>query len=179
METTNDSRNRAHLTGMFADRASAERAYNSLTERGYNADEINVVMSDDARKTHFENGEAADTELGNKAMESAGTGSAIGGTLGAIVGAVAALGTNLLLPGVGLVIAGPLAGALAGAGAGGLTGGLIGGLVGAGIPEERAKVYESGLKEGNIVMGVHPRNDEDAAHFENEWRANNGREIYR
>jgi hypothetical protein len=180
METTNSNyRDRAHLTGMFADRTSAERAYNSLTARGYNADEINVVMSDDARKTHFENGDVVETDLGNKAMESAGTGSAIGGTLGAIVGAVAALGTNLLLPGVGLVIAGPLAGALAGAGAGGLTGGLIGGLVGAGIPEERAKVYESGLKEGNIVMGVHPRNDEDATYFENEWRASNGREIYR
>ncbi len=179
METTNNYSDRGHLTGMFADRASAEKAYNSLTARGYNADEINVVMSDDARKTHFSDSDVVETDLGNKAMESAGTGSAIGGTLGAIVGAVAALGTNLLLPGLGLVVAGPLAGALAGAGAGGLTGGLIGGLVGAGIPEERAKVYESGLKDGHIVMGVHPRNDEDATYFENEWRASNGREIYR
>lgn len=169
------------MTGMFSDRTSAERAYNSLTSRGYTADDINVVMSDEARDRHFVNDNTVveETELGNKAMENAGTGSAIGGTLGAIVGAVAALGTNLLLPGLGLVVAGPLAGALAGAGAGGLTGGLIGGLVGAGIPEERAKVYENGLKEGNIVVGVKPRNAEDADYFENEWRAANGREIYR
>ncbi len=170
----------SHMTGMFADRTSAERAYSSLTSRGYAADDINVVMSDEARDRHFVNTDGhVETELGNKAMEKAGTGSAIGGTLGAIVGAVAALGTNLLLPGLGLVVAGPLAGALAGAGAGGLTGGLLGGLVGAGIPEDRAKVYESGVKEGHIVMGVKPRNAEDADYFENEWRAANGREIHR
>lgn len=171
----------AHMTGMFSDRASAERAYNTLTSRGYTADDINVVMSDEARDRYFKNadGEVVDTDLGNKAMEGTGTGSAIGGTLGAIVGAVAALGTNLLIPGLGLVVAGPLAGALAGAGAGGLTGGLVGGLIGAGIPEERAKVYESGIKEGNIVMGVKPRNAEDADYFDREWRAANGREIYR
>lgn len=186
METTQTTTTRtynpdSHMTGMFADRASAERAYNSLTSRGYSADDINVVMSDDARNRHFATtgDNVVETDLGNKAMESAGTGSAIGGTLGAVVGAVAALGTNLLLPGLGLVVAGPLAGALAGAGAGGLTGGLIGGLVGSGIPEDRAVVYENGLKEGNIVMGVKPRSAEDADYFENEWRAANGREIYR
>ncbi len=157
------------LTGMFRDRDSAERAYNSLSTRGYSHDDVDVVMSDEARKRHFGE-DTADTELGNKAMEGAGTGSAIGGTLGAIVGAVAAIGTNLLIPGLGLVVAGPIAAALAGAGAGGLTGGLIGGLIGHGIPEERAKRYEEGLKNGNIVMGVRPRNEEDATYFQNEWR---------
>ena len=74
---------------------------------------------------------------------------------------VAAVGTTLVLPGVGLVVAGPLAAALAGAGAGGITGGLIGALIGAGIPEERVKHYEEGIKNGGILMGVTPRSDED------------------
>ncbi len=60
----------------------------------------------------------ADSELGNKAAEGAGVGGAIGGTVGAIAAAIAAIGTSLVLPGLGLVIAGPIAAALAGAGAG-------------------------------------------------------------
>ena len=159
------------LTGMFRDRDSAERAYNTLSTRGYSHEDVDVVMSDEARKRHFGDG-TVETELGNKTMEGAGTGSAIGGTLGAIVGAVAAIGTSLLIPGLGIVVAGPLAAALAGAGAGGITGGLIGGLVGHGIPEERAKVYEEGVKNGHIVMAVRPRNDEDATYLQNEWRTN-------
>ena len=175
MENTTGNR---MLTGMFRDRTSAERAYNSLHSRGYTKDDVNIIMSDDTRKRHFADTQV-ETELGSKALEGAGAGSAIGGTLGAIVGALAALGTSVALPGLGLIIAGPLAAGLAGAGAGGLTGGLLGALVGSGIPEERAKVYESGVKEGGIVMGVTPRSDEDARYFETEWKNSNGEHIYR
>jgi len=168
---------RQMLTGMFADRESTEQAYSSLNERGYTKDDINLVMSDDTRKKHF-SGEMRDTELGTKAAEGAGKGSAIGGTVGAIAGVIAAIGTSLVIPGLGLVVAGPIAAGLAGAGAGGITGGIIGALVGSGIPEERARLYESGIESGNIVMGVNPRNDEDAEYFENNWRTNKGEEIH-
>ncbi len=174
METTKERM----MTGMFNDRQSAEQAYNSLQSRGYSHDDINVIMSDDTRKTHFANSDQ-DTDLGNKAMEGAGKGSAIGGTAGAIIGVIAAIGTSVALPGLGLVIAGPLAAGLAGAGAGGLTGGVIGALIGSGIPEDRAKEYESGIKNGGIVMGVNPRTDEDAQYFENEWKSSQGERIYR
>ncbi len=166
------------VTGMFRDKDSADRAYSTLQSRGYSNNDVHLIMSDDTRKKHFA-GEVKRTELGTKAMEGAGTGSAIGGTLGAIAGAVAAIGTTLLIPGLGIVVAGPLAAAAAGAGAGGLTGGIIGALVGSGIPEERAVLYEKGVKEGNIVMGVHARNAEDADYFEKDWRANNVEELHR
>jgi hypothetical protein len=172
--TTGSSR---MLTGMFRDKESAERAYTSLQSRGYSKDDVNLIMSDETRKKHFKHDN--DSDLGNKAMEGAGVGSAIGGTLGAIVGAIAAIGTSVALPGLGLVIAGPIAAGLAGAGAGGLTGGVLGALVGSGIPEDRAKEYETGIKEGGIVMGVNPRSDEDATYLENEWRNNRGEKIYR
>jgi hypothetical protein len=168
------------LTGLFRDRESAERAYNSMTSRGYDKDDVNLLMSDDTRKKYFsEKDHAHDTDLGNKALEGAGVGSAIGGTLGAVIAAIAAAGTAIALPGLGLVLAGPIAAGLAGAGAGGLTGGIVGALVGSGIPEEHAKHYEQGLKEGGIVMGVNPRSDDDAAHFENEWRTHRAEQIYR
>lgn len=163
------------LTGMFANRESTENAYDTLHKRGYTTDDINLVMSDETRKKHFSKGE---TEIGSKAMEGAGTGSAIGGVVGAAVGVIAAIGTSVLIPGLGLIVAGPLAAGLAGAGAGGITGGLIGALVGSGIPEERAKLYESGVKDGKIVMGVHPHNDEDAKYFESDWNSNNAEDVY-
>jgi len=96
-----------------------------------------------------------------------------------VLAAIAATGTSLAIPGLGLVIAGPLAAAAAGAGAGAATGGLLGALVGWGIPEERVKHYESGIKQGGILMGVKPRSDEDAAYFEQHWRSNKGDHIYR
>lgn len=167
------------LTGLFNDRESTDRAYSSLKSRGYTDEEINLMMSDSTRDTWFADSDVADTELGSKALEGAGAGSAIGGTLGAIIGGIAAIGTNVLLPGVGLIVAGPIVAALAGAGAGGLTGGLIGALVGSGIPEERAVIYDEGIKNGGAVVGVNPRNEEDAAYFEEEWRNNKGQHIYR
>lgn len=168
------------VTGLFRDRDSAERAYGSLTERGYGSNDVNLVMSEDTRKRHFgEQGGGTRTELGNKAAEGAGIGGAVGGTVGAIAAAVAAVGTSIAIPGLGIVIAGPVAAALAGAGAGAATGGLVGALIGWNIPEERIKHYEAGIKEGGILMGVKPRSEEDAAHFEQQWKSYNGEHIYR
>ena len=166
------------MTGLFRDRESAERAYNSLESRGYSRDDVNLMMSDETRNSWFSDTDG-DTGLGTKAMEGAGTGSAIGGTVGAVLAAIAAIGTSVVLPGLGLVVAGPLAAALAGAGAGGLTGGLIGALVGSGIPEERAREYEEGIKGGGAVLGVTARSAEDADYFEQEWRNSRGESIYR
>jgi uncharacterized protein (TIGR02271 family) len=164
---------------MFKDRESAERAYNSLAERGYSDKEINVIMSDETRKKYYPEGrDSADSDFDSKALEGAGKGAGIGGTAGAIIGAIAAIGTSVALPGLGLIVAGPLAGALVGAGAGGATGGLIGALVGSGIPEDRAKEYEQGVKEGGIVLGFNPRDEKDAAHFESDWNSNRAEGVY-
>lgn len=163
------------VTGLFSDRESAERAYGSLGSRGYGKDDVDLLMSDETRKRYFSDDDKSD--LGDKAWEDAGKGAAIGGGVGATLGAIAAIGTTLALPGLGLLIAGPLAAGIAGLGAGALTGGLIGALVGHGIPEEHAKEYDQGIREGGIMMGVNPRSDEDADYFANEWRTH-GRSVH-
>lgn len=168
------------LTGMFNDRESSEGAYRSLRERGYTEDEINVMMSDETRNKWYANDDTSDTEMASKAAEGAGIGGVAGGTLGALVGGIAALGTNLVLPGLGLIVWGPIAAAIAGAGAGGAVGTLAGALIGWGIPEDRAKEYEEGIKRGGAVIGVKPRSNDDADYFENDWRTNyRGQSIYR
>jgi hypothetical protein len=173
--------NEPMLTGLFRDRDSAERAYQSISDRGYSRDDVNVVMSDETRKRHFgaTTADGRETELGSKAAEGAGIGGAIGGSLGAIAAAIAAVGTTIALPGLGLVIAGPLAAARAGGGAGAGPGGIVGALIGWGIPEERVKEYDQGIRDGGILMAVRPRNDEDASFFENTWRSNRGEHVYR
>ncbi len=175
--TSAQTERKALLTGLFNDKETSEKAYYAAISRGYTNADINLLMSDDTRKKYFS--ESSTSEFGSKALEGAGTGSAIGGTIGAVVGGLAAIGTNVFLPGFGLVVAGPLIAALAGFGAGGLAGGLVGALVGWGFPEDRAIAYEAGLKAGKIMVGVHPRNEEDASYFENEWRNHNAQEIYK
>ncbi len=169
---------RRMLSGIFYSREDAENAYKSLKDRGYTKDEINVLMTDKTRDKWYGDEENVEIEEGSKALEGTGVGSAVGGTLGAIIGGIAAIGTNVIIPGAGLVIAGPIVAAFAGAGAGGLTGGLVGGLIGSGIPEKHATVYEEGLKKDGVVFAVEPRNDEDAEYVKDRWTDHRGEHIY-
>ena len=152
-------------TRLFTDRDTAEREYNAFVARGYDAKDINVIMTEEGRKRHFSDGTT--TELGNKALEGAGVGGGIGAVAGGTLAAIPAAAT-VAVPGVGLLLARPIAARLAG-GRAGAVGGGSGALVGAGIPEERIKEYESGLKEGGILMGVKPRNAEERAYLEQDW----------
>jgi hypothetical protein len=167
------------VTGVFRDRDSAERAYLSVYERGYGRHDVKLVMSDDTRRRHFGSASGGTSVIGSATAGGAGLGGAIGGTVGAIAGAVAALGTTVLLPGLGLVVAGPVAAALAGAKAGGAAGGLVGALVGWGFPEERVRQYASAIRDGGILLGVLARDDVDAEHFERRWRDMNGELVTR
>ena len=148
------------VTGLFRTRVAAEAAVDAFIKRGYTRDDISVLMSDATKNKEFA------IETGTRAADGLGIGAAVGGGVGAVLAAIAAVGTNILLPGLGLVVAGPLAAALAGAGAGGAAGGLIGALVGAGIPEHRAKVYDASLRAGGILIGVESKTDEEADQLE-------------
>ncbi|HZE69361.1 MAG TPA: hypothetical protein VE135_07575 [Pyrinomonadaceae bacterium] len=148
------------VTGLFKNKVAAEAAVDALLKRGYSRDDISVLMSDATRSKEF----ALQTR--SHAADGAGIGGAVGGAVGAVLAAIAAIGSTIFLPGINLVIAGPIAAALAGAGAGGATGGLIGGLIGAGIPEYRAKVYDAGLRSGGILLGVEASSDEEIEKLE-------------
>jgi len=139
------------ITGLFDTESAAEQAVSQLKTAGYTQNEISIIMKDRATAKEF----AVDT--GSRTMESVGTGAAIGGTIGAVLAGLLAVG-SVTIPGVGLIAAGSIAALLAGAGAGGIAGGLLGWLVGAGIPADVAPYYERGLGEGGVVVAVaaHP-----------------------
>jgi hypothetical protein len=170
-----------YVTGLYRSPESANRAYEGLTStHGYRSDDIDVYMTDETRKRHFGDVKPG-TELtgGTKAAEGFGAGSAIGGGVGAALAAIFAVGTSVVVPGLGLVVAGPIAAALAGAGAGGVTGGLIGALVGAGIPEDRAKEYDRGLREGGILIGTRARDAKHAEQIERDFGTYGGSDVRR
>lgn len=154
-----------NVIGCFRDRLDAEQAYDELRRLGYAESQIHVLMSDQTRNQYY-GANKDEHPVGSHAVEGLGVGAAVGTAVGAALAAVAAVGTTLIVPGLGLVIAGPIAAALAGAGAGGVAGGLIGALVGFGIPESNAKAYEAALREGGIVIGVHPRTQKEASELQ-------------
>jgi hypothetical protein len=161
------------FTALFKDAVKAEQAYNLALQKGYKKEDINILMSEETKKKNYGtqiSDIGTNNGMGHKLMEGAGVGGAIGTTTGAIAGAIAAIGTTLVLPGLGLVIAGPLAAGLAGAGAGGIAGGLLGALVNTGFSENYAKDYENALKEGGIVISVISHSKDENLSLENEWK---------
>lgn len=165
------------LTGLFKEYKSAAWAYQDLLNSGYKKEDIHLFMSEETRKAHFPDTDT-ETQIGSKTLQGVGIGSSIGGALGAIAAAVVAVGTSLSIPALGLVIAGPIAASLAGAGVGGLTGGIVGALVGAGIPDDKAKIYEAELKAGGIVIGVSPHYKEDIAEIKGKWKEHQAESIF-
>jgi len=159
------------VTGLFKNRLTAEAAVREVSKWGYTSDDVSVMMSDATKSKEF------GIETGSKAAEGAGVGGAVGGVVGAVLATLVAVGTSITLPGIGLVIAGPIAAALAGAGAGGAAGGLIGLLVGTGIPEHRAKIYDAGLREGGILVGVETKSDADVEKIEKVFEGLNAENV--
>lgn len=162
------------VTAMFTSKEDTENVCRALHQQGYSDKEISVIMSEETHTKYFSEG----SNLGSKVIKGAVKGTAIGGIAGAIAGAISAIGTTFTLPGLGIVVAGPLAIGIGGALAGGATGGLTGSMIGAGFAEERAMFYEPHIKSGNIVVAVHPRSASDVDIIERVFRDNHGTDIH-
>jgi len=158
--------------GIYPDRASFERALESLRAAGFRNSDISAILPERDRTT-----KDLAHEINSKAPEGftagASTGAALGGVLGWLVGIGA-----LAIPGIGpIVAAGPVVAALAGAGAGGATGGFVGGLIGAGIPEVEAKRYAGRIREGGYLLSVHCDDNAWAKRAEETLEKAGGRDV--
>ena len=136
--------------GLYPDRASFDRALESLRAAGFRNSDISAVLPERDQTTRD-----LAHEINTKAPEGVATGAGAGAAVGGVLGWLIGIGA-LAIPGVGiLAAAGPVVAALAGAGAAGATGGLVGGLIGAGIPEVEAKRYAGRIREGAYLLSVH------------------------
>ncbi|MCI0638416.1 MAG: hypothetical protein L0Y70_05035, partial [Gemmataceae bacterium] len=90
------------VSAVFRDHVQSQRAYQWLLDQGYNASEVNVLMSDRTRAKYYRDDEEEPKQKpGNAAVEGAGIGGAIGTIVGGSIAAVAAIGTTLAVPGLG------------------------------------------------------------------------------
>lgn len=152
------------VAGVFNTQADLQQVLSELERVGLSQD-VSVLMSEQTRGyygDYFSSMSGTEGfEQTSKLPEGAATGGLAGGILGAIIGGLTLVG-SVLVPGAGLLVAGPLVGAITGGAIGTAAGGLIGALVGAGIPETEAKFYEESLKnKGNVLVVVHVPKDMD------------------
>ena len=166
------------VIALFRSRHDAECAFDVALAQGIEAANINLVMSDETRTRDFPADRPADTGLADKAAEGAPDesgsgvlGGPVGGTVGTIAPVVAAVGVATLLPGLGLVLAGPVAAAVTAAGAVAVAGGLMGAAANWGIPKNRIEELEASIRGGGILLGVSPRTTEEASEIQRLWRA--------
>jgi len=157
--------------GIYPDRASFERALEALRAAGFRNSDVSAILPD--RDTTKDLAHEINTKAPEGIAAGAGTGAAVGGVLGWLVGIGA-----IAIPGIGpLIAAGPVVAALAGAAAAGATGGLVGGLVGAGIPEVEAKRYAGRIREGGYLISVHCDDSKWAKRSEEILTATGGRDV--
>lgn len=146
------------VLGIFADKSAAEDAINELEEAGFSPKDISIVMQDKASSEKL----AADT--GTSVADSTVTGATTGAALGGLAGLLIGVGA-LAIPGIGAVlVGGPLAAALgltgaaattvSGAATGALAGGILGALMGLGLTEDEARIYETSIQDGGILVVV-------------------------
>ena len=138
------------VVGLFETRDQAVKAVETLKKAGYSADDMSILMRD--------KGEAADVAVeagvGDSQGDAAAKGALGGGLLGGAAGLLLGVGA-LAIPGIGPIIAaGPIAAMLTGGALGAATGGIIGALTEAGVPEEEATHYQSGVERGGILLSV-------------------------
>ncbi len=147
------------VVALFEERSEAEDAIRDLKNAGFTNEQIGVATQGriEAGEARSE-GSAVDDEAGRIVEETASgltEGAAAGALTGGVIGGLVGLVSSLLIPGLGpLVVGGILASTLMGMGVGAATGGLIGALVGMGVPEEDAKYFDAGLRDGRTLLTV-------------------------
>jgi hypothetical protein len=158
------------VTAVFKDRPSAELALKNLSDIGVAGTKVSLLMSDETHAKHFK------IRNETKADEGAITGAGIGGIAGTLFSLLASASV-MTVPGLNLVVAGPLVAALAGLGTGALTGGLIGGLIGTGIPEYEAEVYTKAVQAGDVLLAVEVGDETQKKRVKEILEASDARDI--
>ena len=145
------------VVGLFRDPVDAEAVLHDLELIGFSRDEVSLVAHDGSGKYS----QTAAKE-GSEGGAGVGTGAAIGGAAGVMLGLAA-----LAIPGIGPVLAaGPLAVALTGAGVGAATGGMLGALGDLGLSHDHAQTYAEGLRRGGTLVVIRANEDDRAERAE-------------
>jgi len=151
------------ILGVFNDRDTVSDVIAELKEHGFNPKDVSIVMKDN------QVAEDVATDVGASNVV---TDTATGVSAGAVIGGLAGLLAAYAIPGLGaFFIGGPIAAALGLGGAaaatasGAVTGAAAGGIIGAltstfGMSRDEARVYETSINEGAILVAVPAKGDD-------------------
>ncbi len=140
------------ITGLFDNSEHAGMAVSELKAKDL-ADNLSVISKDSSGESDIH------TVEGNPLHGAKGgaiAGAAVGG-LGAL-----AIGTSAVtLPGLGLLVAGPIATTLASMAGGALTGGLVGALVDQGVSKDLAEDFDQNVRNGQVLAAISVEDSDD------------------
>lgn len=147
------------VTGIFIDRAEAERALEVLARQGVPRPRITMLAPGAGRE--------AVSAVPTTEAEAPGVGRVLGGVVGGAAGAAGGIGAGALVgltvPGVGPVLAfGLLGAAVLGIG-GAAAGGALDATIREGLPRDEVYVYEDALRRGRTVVIALVQDETEAA----------------
>lgn len=141
------------VIGIFDSYANASDALEGLKNSGFAIDQMSLLGTDSDEMRGVVS-HVVDTEKPDKLIGNLSIAGAIGGLLIGLA--------SVAIPGTGaLVLAGPLLGAVSGAAAGGALGAIAGALAHFDVPETEAKIYQTHLTAGKVLVAVHVDNPEE------------------
>ena len=132
------------VSGTFKSEKDLSIAIEWLDENGIAKEDINILISDKSPNKDFK------IKTSNKVPEITVKGLTTGTILGAILGSLSFVGI-LIIPAIGIAIAGPIIGASTGIALGALAGSLIGAVIGITFPKYEAVFFDENLDK-NILL---------------------------
>lgn len=158
------------VAGLFREHENAELGYQALRALGYREQDLSVLLSSETRESFFLH------PVGRSSYEPQSSFEA-GALVGGIVAALVSHGTTVVLPGLVLVVAGPLVGGFVHAKVGAPEI-LVSVLRGLGLSEARAGLYDQGLRAGAVLLSVVPKHAEAARQAGNALHQAHGEWLY-
>lgn len=151
------------VSGLVASRASLEGMMKELEDRGFNREDVSLVMSEVTRNRDY---------TGDALTRGAGAGIVAGGLLGLIIG------TLVVIPG-GFFVAGPMLGLLTGGTLGALAGTMAQMILHIGIPQEQTRLYEKTLlaEPGSVLVAIHVRPGQHISEVETIFKMFGARRV--
>lgn len=157
------------VSAVFFTKKHAESAYQALLRLGHTEDDISVLMSDETLNKHNnptndQTGYGVDELEDEKPKE---------GAKQILADAIISITSMISLPELGISISRRLIGKVAEK----PETRTVSGVIATHIPEEHCNTYETGVKEGGIIISVDPKNRAERDAIAREFRNNNGHDI--
>jgi hypothetical protein len=159
------------VSAVFFTKDDVEKVYQGLLRLGHTEDNISLLMSDETLNKHANppnNSNVSDPDTRDAPQDEPKA-----GVKEMIASAIISFTSMISLPGLGISISRKLTGSSPDT----AIERSIGSIIATKIPGEHCETYETGLKEGGIIISVDPKNRAERDAIIREFRSNNGQDI--